>query len=107
MDLKSSPKTCGELNPIWFTLPENFENINEYGDGANDHKPKEFALDWFDFVQIYKEELETPLISEKISEWVDLICGFCLNAANAHTYYTLFIRNPALSSPCSQVASCQ
>ena len=92
-----------ELIPEFFYLPEMFYNYNklnlgeintEEGSKLCDHVK---VPDWangsgYIFISKHKEMLESPEISEKINEWIDIIFGLKQNGKQARAINNLFVR---------------
>ncbi|GAB7359792.1 hypothetical protein MBLNU230_g6961t1 [Neophaeotheca triangularis] len=74
-----------ELTPEFFYLPEFLSNVNGYDFGAkqgsgeainNVHLPKWAKGDPHIFIAKHREALESPYVSERLHQWVDLIFGY-------------------------------
>ncbi|KAK3719916.1 Beige protein-like 1 [Vermiconidia calcicola] len=74
-----------ELTPEFFYLPEFLKNINKYdfgvkqaaGEAVNDVKLPPWAKgDPYVFVTKHREALESPFVSERLHQWVDLVFGY-------------------------------
>ena len=76
--------TNGECTPLWYQLPQIFENPNEYKPGirAPFFRMPEFCTTWFSFVQNNLRELESDYVSTRIHDWIDLIFGYGLDPSH-------------------------
>nr|POF22141.1 beige protein like 1 [Quercus suber] len=74
-----------ELTPEFFYLPEFLVNVNRYDFGVkqgvgervdNIHLPRWAHGDPHVFITKHREALESPYVSERLHQWIDLVFGF-------------------------------
>jgi hypothetical protein len=74
-----------ELTPEFFYLPEFLTNMNKYDFGSKQGSgesvnhvqlPKWAKGDPHVFIAKHREALESPLVSERLHQWIDLVFGF-------------------------------
>ncbi|EME84725.1 uncharacterized protein MYCFIDRAFT_152935 [Pseudocercospora fijiensis CIRAD86] len=82
---KETMSDVRELTPEFFYLPEFLSNINKYdfgtkqvtGELVSDVKlPKWAKGDPQVFIQKHREALESPYVSRRLPDWIDLIFGY-------------------------------
>ena len=92
-----------ELIPEFFCLPEMFYNYNKLNLGVLSNQEREVLCNHVDtpewashdgylFIAKHREMLESPEISEKINEWINIIFGFKQNGKEARNINNLFVR---------------
>ena len=91
-----------ELIPEFFCLPELFYNINKLNLGEMGENEKKLVQDialppWtnnsgYNFINKHREFLESPEISEKINEWINIIFGSKQKGKEAKKIYNLFMK---------------
>lgn len=83
-------RSCGgtadvrELIPEFFTLPEMFENVNNFDFGVRQDSSRVHGVclppwaksDPREFVRIHRAALESEYVSAHLHEWIDLIFGY-------------------------------
>lgn len=86
-----------EFIPELFNLPEAFVNINQYQLGmtqSNECVEKVIMPNWAMnnpriYIKMNKKAIESPIVSEKISDWIDLIFGYKQNGDQALKYFNI------------------
>ena len=89
---------CKEIVPELFYLPELFgnKNKNEFGIRQNMEKVQGVSLPpWargsvYKFLQVHQKALESPLVSNKLPDWVNLIFGCHQRGNEARSSFNLF-----------------
>ena len=89
---------CKELIPEMFYLPEVFcnKNQNEFGMRQNNEKVEGVMLPaWaknsvYKFLQIHQKALESPIVSRKLPDWINLIFGYQQQGKDARSSFNLF-----------------
>ena len=79
-----SPTDIRELIPEIYLLPEMFINTNHYDFGLTQEKQRICNVqlpNWADhnpyyFCKILRKALESPYVTKKINNWIDLIYGY-------------------------------
>ena len=92
-----------ELIPEFFCLPEMFYNYNKLNLGVLSNQEREVLCNHVDtpewashdgylFIAKHREMLESPEISEKINEWINIIFGFKQKGKEAKKINNLFMK---------------
>ncbi|EAY20736.1 Beige/BEACH domain containing protein [Trichomonas vaginalis G3] len=87
-----------ELIPEFFTLPAFLENQNHFDFGMikyNEYKVDDVKLPLWahsaaEFIHINRMALESPLVSSRINQWVDLIFGFKQRGQEAENAFNVY-----------------
>ncbi|KAL0880570.1 hypothetical protein ABMA27_001801 [Loxostege sticticalis] len=98
-----SPTDVKELIPELFYLPELFHNneglelgVRQCGLGVDEVEVPPWAAESRAFVLLHRQALESPLVTDRLPHWVDLVFGYkqtgqaaidALNVFPACTYY--------------------
>eukprot|EP00299_Pterocystis_sp_00344_P011622 c5455_g1_i1.p1 GENE.c5455_g1_i1~~c5455_g1_i1.p1 ORF type:complete len:856 (+),score=187.65 c5455_g1_i1:140-2569(+) len=85
-----------ELTPEFYYLPDFLLNANDlplgHRDGVKIHHVNlpPWAKDAADFIRIQREALESPIVSQNIHKWIDLIFGYKQRGREAELAHNVF-----------------
>ncbi len=72
-----------ELIPEFFYLPDFLRNVNQHkfgekqsGDDVSEVVLPNWARTPEEFISINREALESPIVSQNLNNWIDLIFGY-------------------------------
>ena len=91
------PNDFNELIPEFFFMPEFLKNWNNFDLGLEDESPNCDVIlpkwannDPFYFVYMHRKALESDFVSEKLSNWIDLLYGYKQKGDFAKESYNIY-----------------